>query len=354
MTPLRMTKIVQHKKETGTMKKRTGLLRSLLMFALSLVIMVALGALQVNAAGSDPLKVSVPVEIPGGGTAKIESIDYVKRTDDPENETYAQQWTWVKDPGCLPSKTTLKVPEGTGKAKFEWSIPEDKARPGKAYAFKITQVPGNEDNVIYDEKEYLLEVFIETLPGADGKDVIYAVAQIRDDSSKDTKDYKPDSCKFQNIETRTITRTITYTEYSPDGKEIIKRVVQTVTLQRPKGSDGPWTIVSGDQSAVKSPEYSDELGTWIPSLDEIGWWDIDLNDPQDRDENVYYTPPEQPETTTEAPPETTVPPTTQSPKPPKTGDDTNAGIYIGAGAGALAAILAITVILVRRNKKEEE
>lgn len=95
-------------------------------------------------------------------------------------------------------------------------------------------------------------------------------------------------------ETKTITRTITYTEYTSDGTEVSRTVVQTVTLVRNVYTDratgsvryGDWTFQSGDRSAVASPEKAG----WTPDMSTVPFWDIDFSNPQDEIVHVIYRP----------------------------------------------------------------
>lgn len=341
------------------MIKVSGIFKWLLVGILSFVMLAAALPTTTSYAADGDFPVSVKVSIPGGGKARIESIDYVARDQDPEQESYASQWIWEKDTAAFPAKT-VDVPESSGEATISFNIPASKAISGNAYAFKITQVPGNDAAVIYDDKEYYLEVFILDT-GVDGVELISVTAQVRDDSSFGVQeDYKPDKCTFENIETKTITRTIIYKEYDMNGKEILTRVIQTVTLERPKGSTGPWTLIGGDRSAVNSPPYSTDLGKWEFDREKVPEWIIDLNDPQDAVEYVFYTPPEKkttkPEDTTE-PTESSSETTTEkqtttiNKKSPKTGDATDILTYIILMAGTLATI---SVVVYKRRRRSED
>ncbi|MBQ7245361.1 MAG: hypothetical protein IJS33_00350 [Firmicutes bacterium] len=99
----------------------------------------------------------------------------------------------------------------------------------------------------------------------------------------------------------TVTRTITYTEYTPDGKEVAKTVTQKVTLKRTKTTYpngrvvyGDWEIVDGDRSAVKSPDHKEGADKWTPNTPLVGEWEIDLKNPKDEVVHVVYLPKDEP------------------------------------------------------------
>ena len=132
----------------------------------------------------------------------------------------------------------------------------------------------------------------------------------------------------------TITRTITYTEYTADGKEVSKTVVQTVTLRRIKteNPDGTvsyskWEIAEGDQSAIDSPQYPG----WTPDRKSVSFWDIDLDNPQSVVIHVIYTPKDV----------------------IKTGDENNLLLWGGIAGGAVLAAILLLILKKRGNKSEK-
>ncbi|MBO4235781.1 MAG: LPXTG cell wall anchor domain-containing protein [Firmicutes bacterium] len=148
---------------------------------------------------------------------------------------------------------------------------------------------------------------------------------------------EPEPGPTEEYEYRTFTRIITYTEYTPDGKEVSKTAVQTLTIRRkittnPDGTQeiGEWEIASGDKGAVKSPT---KLG-WTRDIDEVGEWNIDLNNPPEDGYkeivHVIYTP------------KSII----------KTGDENNLILWGGLAGGA-ALIIILLFILKKRGKKEE-
>ena len=138
------------------------------------------------------------------------------------------------------------------------------------------------------------------------------------DKSLDVKDDENMVYEFTNVtlppvvttEEKTATRTITFTEYTPDGKQVAKTVVQTVTVQRTKtyypGTEkteySEWKIVSGDYGAVPVPK----VDGWTPNTNNVAAWNIDPNNLQDVTIHVVYTKnpvppkPEKEETTPES------------------------------------------------------
>jgi len=141
--------------------------------------------------------------------------------------------------------------------------------------------------------------------------------------------YKPDP----TTETKTITRTITYTEYTPDGKEVSVTVVQTVTLtrtviQNPDGSYtyGEWEISGGDTAAISSPPYEG----WTPNLSQVGRWEIDLKDPKSVVIHVVYHP---------------------TGSRPDTGDDFWTGWFVIFGIAA-AGLAGLLVFAGKKNSKD--
>lgn len=108
----------------------------------------------------------------------------------------------------------------------------------------------------------------------------------------------------EEVEEITITRTITYTEYTSDGKEVSRTVTQTATLKRTKIVDengnvvsvGGWAIIpeKSDTSAVKTPDHADGADKWAPNTSLVGEWVIDLNNPKNEIVHVIYVPVDQP------------------------------------------------------------
>ncbi|MBO5565443.1 MAG: hypothetical protein J5935_07505, partial [Lachnospiraceae bacterium] len=111
--------------------------------------------------------------------------------------------------------------------------------------------------------------------------------------------------------TRKVTRTITYTEKTPEGTTVAVTKKQTVSLKKTiyKGKDGnyfdedgnrisgfddiPWkiddSVAENDTGAVTSPDHKDKASGWNPDITVVGAWEIDLNDPKDEVIHVIYT-----------------------------------------------------------------
>ncbi len=297
----------------------TGVLAFMMLVMLALPVF-AEGA-QDTGAASQGLSVDIPVEVVNGpGLIKIEGTAY------------------------LPAETQMLVTDkGTIHFDFTGAAPADK------FTFDIYQVPGDDAGLIYDETVYtlLVEIFID-----DYSKYAVAVLSIGDELEK------PDTCKFVNekkpdtetTEYKTITRTITYTERTPDGNEVAKPYIQTVKLKRTVTTDpygkktyGPWSIDEGDTDSVKSPEKEG----WTPDQGIVGKWEIDLENPEDTIVHVVYLPKETPV------PTKTVTPTPSPGKggKPSTGNRTDMPLWTGIliAAGAVVALIII-VMLVRRRK----
>lgn len=240
---------------------------------------------------SEDLYVHIPLEVtPGSGIIKIEGDHF------------------------LPA---VKQKTVTGRDSFTLNF--EGSYPGQKFTYRISQVPGTDPDTTYDDTVYTCTVEIFTTGSSN-----YAVVVLSIGSSLE----KPDECKFKNtidttsgetteIETLTIKRTITYTEYTIDGKAVAPPSIQPVTLQRTKTTDmstgevtyGSWTIVEGNTAAVVSPDHPG----WTPDIDIVPIWEIDLTDPQDALVHVIYLPENDPTVTpvppTEEPTVTPVPPT---------------------------------------------
>ncbi len=143
----------------------------------------------------------------------------------------------------------------------------------------------------------------------------------------------------EKVETTTITRTITYTEYTPDGKEVSKTVTQVITLQRTVVVDadgkiistGKWGIVNpeGDYGSVISPTKDG----WLADKLLIGVWDIDLDNPRDEIIHVIYTPIKK--------------------AAPDTSDNSRINLYGNMLIGAIITML-LSIVFINRMKMHQE
>ena len=226
-----------------------------------LMILMVIGN-YVPAYAKESVSCAIEIEINGGGIAHIEGIE-----GDTLNET-------------------INIPSNPGKVTYEF------AEKGVGnYFYKIKQIPGNNPDITYDDSEYIVGLYVYY-----DNDQLVCLVEVK----KDDEAGKPMSICFENIkqeeETKEITRTIYYKEYDKNGNEVVKSKIQKVTLKRTKTinpdgtiSYGDWEIVSGDRSSVKSPDHpkKDSEG-WLPDRD-IGEWVIDLTDPKDIEEWVFYT-----------------------------------------------------------------
>ena len=218
-------------------------------------------------------------------------------------------------------KPTMTVVDSAA-LEFVFTAPGD-------YSYTVKQA-GTDPSIIYDDTEYLIQFHIELNAGGTLEGTVSL--------SKTGSSLKEDKIVFGNSvvseESKTITRTITYTEYTPDGKEVSVTVVQTVTLtrtviQNPDGSYtyGEWEISGGDTSAISSPPYEG----WTPNLSQVGRWEIDLKDPKSVVIHVVYHP---------------------TGSRPDTGDSFWTGwfaIFGVAGAG----LIGLLVYAKKKNSKEE-
>ena len=257
---------------------------------------------------------------------------------------YAAQQTSVLVPIRVEGVETGQVKvEGNGSSEVisvsgatTYTITHD--QPGN-YDYTFTQVAGTDPWMNYDTStEYKARVYVYY----NDANELSSVVEVALGEEKE----KPMEVCFTNTrkdaiekeETKTITRTITYTEYTPDGKEVFKPVVQTVTLRRtvmvgPDGnvvSTGPWSIVS-DPSAYGAVTSGTRDG-WNCDTPVVPVWAIDLSDPKDALVHVLYTP---------------VQPPTPSPVP-NTGDSNR--LLVWAGMGLVAAGL-LTVLLARKKQQ---
>ncbi len=137
------------------------------------------------------MKVEVDVSIEMGGTSLIEGSEYVPPQDPSEN-AYGEGWNHINGSELLPEgdvKLTLSSGEiGT----YTWNISPDDVKPGDMFTYKITQVKGTDPKIEYDQKEFIVEIFIHYDEASGRKSV---TAQIRDDG--DPK-HKPENCAFVN------------------------------------------------------------------------------------------------------------------------------------------------------------
>lgn len=217
---------------------------------------------------------------------------------------------------------TLPVVDTTT-LEFVFTAPGD-------YSYTVKQA-GTDPSIIYDDTEYLIQIHLE-LNGGGTLEGTVSLNKV-DSSSKESKILFGNSKTEE--ESKTITRTITYTEYTPDGKEVSVTLVQTVTLTRtkitnPDGSVsyGDWQYESGDISAVNSPPYPG----WTPNISRVGTWEIDLNDPKSVVIHVVYNP------------------TSPGPRP-DTGDDFWTGWFVIFGIAA-AGLAGLLVFAGKKNSKD--
>ncbi|MBQ5951918.1 MAG: hypothetical protein IJL66_07220 [Lachnospiraceae bacterium] len=172
-------------------KKRLEILRRLAGVCLALFLVVC--ALPVTAR-ADSLELKVPVSVTGagGGTVKIEGTDYVPRADG-EQETFALGWNQKNGSSLMPSQSSLTVADGEH-AEFVWDLDLSVLKAGDMYSYKISQVPGTDPKVVWDEQEYLLEIFIEYNELGTAKRTYVQLRQTEVD-----RDHKPAECAFKNL-----------------------------------------------------------------------------------------------------------------------------------------------------------
>ena len=164
--------------------------------------------------------------------------------------------------------------------------------------------------------------------------------------------------KDVTTEYRTITRYITYTEYTVDGKKVAETVSQPLKIQRTKtvdydaepndtfnlfsikaaGSDSPkityskWTIAEGSAGAVTSPDYPG----WTPDIKVVPEWVFNQDDPQDEWVHVIYLPDGGG--------------SGRRGSGTNTGDSNNVVLWLGLFAAACAALLGGIVYKRRKDK----
>lgn len=173
--------------------------------------------------------------------------------------------------------------------------------PG-TYTYKMYEEAGNLEGYTYDASVYevTFTVYVENLQmKADRTDKVNgkeAEGAIFHNPYGEDPELPIDPDDVVEEETKVITRTITYTEYTPDGKEVSKSVTQTVTLKRkvvknPNGyvkSVGKWEI--DPEKSDTSEKVSPEKEGWNPNKSVIGEWQVDLDDPKSEIIHVVYTP----------------------------------------------------------------
>lgn len=164
--------------------------------------------------------------------------------------------------------------------------------------------------------------------------------------------------KDVTTEYRTITRYITYTEYTVDGKKVADTVSQPLKIQRTKTvdydaepndtfnlfsikaaeSDSPkityskWEIVEGSAGAVTSSDYPG----WTPDIKVVPEWVFNQDDPQDEWVHVIYLPDGGG--------------SGRRGSGTNTGDSNNVVLWLGLFAAACAALLGGIVYKKRKDK----
>ena len=201
--------------------------------------------------------------------------------------------------------TNIKTPEQvTIRATKVWDDQNDKygIRKDAKFTLMAEDVAVGEKTIAKDAAGDDLTVEWTVDKYKNGSEIRYTVieADVRPYSQDTTGDmvngfiitntYPPE------IETKKVTRTITYKYIDENGNEASETVTQTVNLERVPNvineaggvvewSD--WMITDADPAtdAVKSPDIDE----WTADRD-VPEWEIDLEDPKDAWERVYYTP----------------------------------------------------------------
>ena len=319
-----------------------------------LIMMVVIGS-YAPAFAADMVSAAIIIHVPGGGTVAIEGDDLGE---------------------------ILKVPQETGEVTFEFE-PHGIGR----YYYKVSQIAGSDPNIIYDETEYTVGLYV-----TNENDRLVSTVVVQ----KNDEEEKPEEICFYNIteETMTITRTIHFEEIVTDGRDVTKEVVQTALLKRSgnyvknqeeeqaegekqaqggniitlastksqpiltlKGAEprketyqmtySKWEFVEGDTSPVKVPDHpKKEIEGWVPDKEEIEEWIIDLDKPHNEVIYVIYTPRNKADDkNTPANPDSNK----KDGRRPKTGDESNAAFYVELMGIALS--LAIGLYLLARRKE---
>lgn len=329
-------------KSRAEKKNRPGIRRRLLGALLALLVVIC--ALP-SVALADSYEVRVPVSITGGGTAKIEGTDYVPRADE-EQEAFADGWEKKNGSALMPETPTLDVADGeTG--EFVWNLDLEAVKPGEMYSYKITQVPGDDRWVIYDDAEYLLEIFIEYDELGMQKRVYVQLRQTDVD-----RDHKPTECSFENENIPLAPPTPIHDETwgkrgekqtgTPTFEEGSSKIV-TIQLIDPETGEptDEKTVIARDKNGKTIGTYTlneDKTVTFTPDPDFVG--DPEPCRVKGTDENglsavAVYTPH-----------------VTDTPAPPPTGDAARPLLYVGLLA--VSGLLLFFVVLAKRRRKDEE
>ena len=216
-----------------------------------------------------------------------------------------------------------------------------------AYVYKVSETQGTDMNIQYDDITYYVKYLVSIptndtelrkgtkitiIPGeraADATEITWHEDQAKSGYGSDTQPIAANLGNFNNIvapeeetETKTITRTITYTEYDENGAEVAETKVQTANLKRVFRKIGdiyvdkngkeiqkdqtPWEIDEdadpSDISAVTSPTKDG----WTANKTSVPAWNIDFSNPADEVVRVFYEPIPEPEVIP-ADSETTIP-----------------------------------------------
>ena len=130
------------------------------------------------------------------------------------------------------------------------------------YYYKITLKDKGVPNVEYDDREYIVWVNISYKTNDQGQyldendNVVPRVRQAAKCMSivlqKDDTYEKPLDIIFENtlVNRRTVKRIITYTEYTPDGKEVSRTLEETVTLIRRVRCDSDGNPIDKDGNTI--------------------------------------------------------------------------------------------------------
>ena len=145
--------------------------------------------------------------------------------------------------------------------------PRSYLEPGDYY-YKVTLKDKGVPNVEYDDSEYIVWLYIDYETDEYGRylkpngevtsDAREAAKRMSIVLQKDDEYEKPLGIEFENCltDTRVIKRKITYTEYTPDGKEVSKTVEEVVTLKRRVRCDSDGNPIDKDGNTISLNDES--------------------------------------------------------------------------------------------------
>lgn len=233
----------------------------------------------------------------GDNYADILNIDYpyaftLKETAD--GKTYSMYYEFIPTTDEESGETTYKLSVTSATYEFELK------NGGKATFADIPFGTAYDVEEIDIPKGWELSSLTNDTNGnlrADGHMNVGTAKQPLAEGATDTISYtftNSGPAIYVTDEYRTITRYITYTEYTASGKRVATTVKQTIKIKRTKTENKrtgkitytDWVIVEGSAGAVTSPDYPG----WKPDKASVGEWAFDQNDPRDEWVHVVYQP----------------------------------------------------------------